>query len=176
MSSLFCEGCVVAAAAVVARLRFAVENVPAKGSPWFLIGQESYSPKKILQRPGESRPILTGELGRSSGGPASIKNTWGWPSRRSAARLVADISLCSDKHSVIKSSEKKCEVWALVVLHGSTLKWQETVSLDRRRRSGRCIWGRVRVGGQFCCRRRERGVGNGTCFCLHFTPFLMVPF
>lgn len=31
MSSLFCEGCLVAAAVVV-RLRFAVENVPAKGA------------------------------------------------------------------------------------------------------------------------------------------------
>lgn len=31
MSSLFCEGC-LAAAAVVVRLRFAVENVPAKGA------------------------------------------------------------------------------------------------------------------------------------------------
>ncbi len=31
MSSLFCEGC-LAAAAVVLRLRFAVENVPAKGA------------------------------------------------------------------------------------------------------------------------------------------------
>lgn len=32
MSSSFCEGCLVAAAAVVERLRFAVENVPAKGA------------------------------------------------------------------------------------------------------------------------------------------------
>lgn len=32
MSSLFCEGCLVVAAAVVVRLRFAAENVPAKGA------------------------------------------------------------------------------------------------------------------------------------------------
>lgn len=42
MSSLFCEGCLVAAAVVV-RLRFAVENVPAKGALGFLTGQEFYS-------------------------------------------------------------------------------------------------------------------------------------
>lgn len=50
------------AAAVVVRLRFAVEKCPCKGSPWFLTGRvflvtADCDPCQLLQRPGASRPI-----------------------------------------------------------------------------------------------------------------------
>lgn len=52
-------------------------------------------------------------------------------------------------------------------------KWQETVSGDvKRRLRGRGV--AVRGPVDFSAVVVEGG--NGVCFCLHFIPFLMVPF
>lgn len=59
MNSFVCEGRLVAAA-VVARLRFAVESVPVMGA-LDSVQDESlhdFSLLKILQRPGAGRPSL----------------------------------------------------------------------------------------------------------------------
>lgn len=62
----------------------------------------------------------------------------------------------------------------MVVLYVSTeTQWQETVSLERRRRRRRLG---VIVGGKVDISAVVVEGGNGVCFCLHFIPFLMVPF
>lgn len=64
----------------------------------------------------------------------------------------------------------------MVVLYVSTeTKWQETVSLGRRWRRRR-RWLGVIVGGKVDISAVVVEGGNGVCFCLHFIPFLMVPF
>lgn len=167
MSSLFCEGCLVSAAVVV-WLRFAVslqrEPLVPHGTRGCLSVQTSCND---LEQVGPlCMNILTANVERLSSlcwPKPSLFQIWNmrWPSWRCAAWLVAEISqtlwnkILWGVWSVMKTGAFIWGCWDKVA----------GVSLEK-----------VVVGG--CVDNSAVFVewGNGARFCLHFQPFLTVPF
>lgn len=88
--------------------------------------------------------------------------TWGGQAEDGQLVLMLNsVSLSGVANKILRGV---CEVWALVFL--CQTKWQETDSLEG--------WGGVVVGRVDISAVVVEG-GNGIC-CLHFIPFLMVPF
>lgn len=144
MSSLFCEGCLVAAAVVV-RLRFAVENVPAKGalgSSWdkslIVTVCRSYCRDPVQVGPIFTN-ILLAYVERLSCGTARADPSWvcfnneTWGGQAEDVQLVLmlkSVSLSGVTNTFEQNPHRRDMKWC-------ETKWRETVSLDRRRRRNR---------------------------------------
>lgn len=170
--SLFCDGCLVVAAAVVVRLRFAVENIPAKGAlgsscdeSFIVTVCRSYY--RDLKQVG---PFFYEHFKSkcwvmwSSSSWSEVFQQWNVrrPSWGCAACLVAEISQWQTLSNKILR-----EVWYMSnKVAGDSQSWQE----EQVEGQGGVVGGRVDIYAVVV-----EG-GNGICFCLHFIPFLMVPF
>lgn len=161
---------------------------PCTGSPWFLVGQEFYSyivSRSYCRDLEQVNPFFSEHFNSKCWkvvrwsslcwSKLSLFRQWNVrrPSWGCAACLVAEISQSLWQTLLNKILREACEVWALVFLCvKQSGRRQSVLTGGAGWGSG---WGGV-VGGRVDISAVVVEGENGVCFCLHFIPFLMVPF